>query len=55
MQPDKVAAISAFEDIGPMQNLKNNPMHSSRQALTGWTNPQPEIAQEQKRHDSNFG
>jgi hypothetical protein len=28
LQPDKVTAISAFGEIGRMQNLKNNPMHS---------------------------
>ncbi|WP_045007325.1 hypothetical protein [Bradyrhizobium sp. LTSP857] len=31
LQPDIVAAISAFGAMGRIQNVKNNPMHSSRQ------------------------
>jgi hypothetical protein len=36
-----------------MRNLKNNPMHSSGQASTGWSNPEPDIALERKRNDSS--
>jgi hypothetical protein len=35
LQPDNGAAISAFGVMGSIQNCENNPMHSSRQALSG--------------------
>jgi hypothetical protein len=37
LQPDKVTAISAFGEIDPIQNLKNNPMHRSLQTVEAQT------------------
>jgi hypothetical protein len=42
LQPDKFAAISAFDRRAGFKNVKNNPMRSSRQGTRRWLRAEPE-------------
>jgi hypothetical protein len=49
LQPDIVAAISAFGAMGRIQNVKNNPMHSSRQEPRRRLRAEPKTGLERRR------